>query len=207
MRRKDFQNNESALFDEMAEHCPEGYLALNGGDNFPRAVGVNFAARDGRIYFHGAVAGDKFERLKTDDRVGFTLARPYSLLPSVWSTSDGSACPATQLYISIEICGRCRLVDDPAEKGRGLQALMEKYQPEGGYRPMDRDDDSYKRPIAAVGVFRIDIENWTGKVRMAQNQSEASRRDLIARLKERGRPLDLETAARITESLDGAKPS
>lgn len=202
MRRKEFGSENPALFDEVAGRCLEGVLALNGGEGTPRAVVVNFAARDGRIYFHGALAGDKYERVLADDRVGFTMALPYSVLPSDWTATNGSACPATQLYVSIEVVGRCTVIDDPAEKAIGLQALMEKYQPEGGYHPISHEDSRYDRPLAGVGVFRVEIQGWSGKIRLAQNQSEASRRTLIARLRERGRPLDLASADRIAESLD-----
>lgn len=204
MRRKEFGNDEPALFEEVADRSLEGFLALTGGDRHPRAVAVNFAAQAGRIYFHGALTGDKFERISADGRVGFTMVLPYSLTPSTWASSsgsNGSACPATQLYVSVEVAGNCCLVTDPAEKARGLQALMRKYQPEGGYRPLDHEDPRYERAIAGVGVFRVDVESWSGKVRMAQNLSEESRRDLVKRLRERGSPLDLETADRIDASF------
>jgi uncharacterized protein len=202
MRRDEFQNDDPALFEEVVTACLEGFLALNSSEGFPRAVAVNFAAGDGCLYFHGALAGDKYDRVIADDRVGFTMARPYSLTPSDWATSNGSACPATQLYVSVEVTGRCSLVEDRIEKAIGLQALMEKYQPEGGYRPISHEDSRYDRSIAGVGVFRVDIQGWTGKIRLAQNQSEASRRDLIERLRQRGRPLDLETADRIAGGLE-----
>jgi len=207
MRRKEYKNDDPALFDEMAAHCLEGYLALNGETGYPRTVAVNFAALDGHIYFHGALAGDKFDRMIADGRVGFTMARPFSLTPSDWAAPDGSACPATQLYIGIEVVGRCALVEDVAEKARGLQALMEKYQPQGGYRPISHEDSRYDRSIATVGVFRVEIQSWSGKVRLAQNKSESSRRDLVARLRTRGLPLDLETADRIASTLESTDRS
>ena len=206
MRRKEFRNDDPALFDEVAAGCLEGYLALGDGQGQPRAVAVNFAVRDGRIYFHGALAGDKFERIAADDRVGFTMVLPCSLIPSDWSASDGSACSATQFYLSVEVSGRCRLVADPAEKARGLQSLMEKYQPEGGYRTISHRDPRYDRSLTGVGVFRVDIESWSGKVRLGQNQAESARRDLVSRLRQRGRPVDLATADRIAAMLGPADP-
>ncbi|MBU8870359.1 MAG: pyridoxamine 5'-phosphate oxidase family protein [Gemmatimonadales bacterium] len=202
MRNKEFLNNDPALFDEVATRCLEGYLALDGGEGYPRAVAINFAAQDGRIYFHGALAGDKFKRLAANGRVGFTMVLPYSLTPSYWATSDGSACPATQLYISIEVCGLCCLVEDRVEKASGLQSIMEKYQPEGNHRPIDNEDPRYERSITGVGVFRVEVESWSGKVRMGQNLPEKSRRNLVNHLRKRGSKLDQKTADWIAATFE-----
>jgi len=207
MRRKEFRHDDDALLEELAASCLEGYLALTPNeDGYPRAVAVNFALHDGAIWFHGALAGDKFDRIAAEGRVGFTMVVPYSLTPSTWATDDGSACPATQLYTSVEVYGRCHIVDDPAQKATGLQALMQKYQPEGGYRPITHPDPGYERSVGATGVFRIEIESWSGKARLAQNQSEAKRRKLVALLRQRGLPVDLATAERI-EGLKGSQGS
>ena len=42
-----------------------------------------------------------------------------------------------QLAIEISVLSPRERVDDPAEKARGLQALMRKHQPEGGFDPLD----------------------------------------------------------------------
>lgn len=204
MRREEFLSRDPGLLAELAAHCPEGYLALAAAGAPPRAVPVNFALRETDIYFHGALAGDKFDRIRADGRVGFTIARPYSLVPSHWTSEGGSACPATQLYASIEVRGSCVLVDDAAEKALGLQTLMEKYQPEGGYRPLRATDSGYEAPVRSTGVFRLAIEDWTGKVRLAQERSVEQRERLVRQLRARGAPLDLITADRIAHTLGPA---
>jgi nitroimidazol reductase NimA-like FMN-containing flavoprotein (pyridoxamine 5'-phosphate oxidase superfamily) len=98
--------------------------------------------------------------------------------------------------------GACTVVDDLQEKARALQALMRKYQPEGKHRPIDAADPIYLKPLRGVGVFRIVVESWTGKVKFGVNEPERIRRLLIAGLRERGRPLDLATALEIERTLD-----
>jgi len=208
MRRDEFLTTDPEVLSELAAACPEGYLALAPGaepDSFPRAIPVNFALDGDRIYFHGALAGDKFERLGAGAPAGFTIARPYSLLPSTWMSEGDAACPATQLFLSVEACGICEPVEEADEKARGLQALMEKYQPEGGYRPLNTADSGYTGSIRGTGVFRIEIRRWTGKTRLAQEKSPEFRRRLIMRLRKRALPIDLETADRIEKMLVDGK--
>ena len=198
---------------ELARNCAEGYLALGpapaaagpsdpgAGPRFPRAIPVNFALQGEEIVFHGALAGDKFERIGDGVEAGFTLARPLSIIPSHWTAEGGSACPATQLYLSVEVYGRCVRVDEPGAQARALQALMEKYQPEGGFRPLDAADAGYRAPLQATGVFALRIGQWTGKVRLGQEKPPAARRRWIELLRARGLQVDLETADRIARTL------
>lgn len=194
MRRKDFLRTEPSFFQEVARRCPVGYLGLLTPGGFPRSVALNFAACEDRIYFHGALAGQKFQILDQKPAVGFTMAWELSTIPSSW-IGPRYACPATQLFQSVEIQGAAEVVIDRAEKAAGLQALMEKYQPEGGFDPIEPTAALYQKTLVETGVFRITAQSWTGKERLYQEKPEAFRRKIMAHLKERGRPLDLLTIA------------
>lgn len=124
---------------------------------------------------------------------------PYALIPSYW-TAPKHACPATHFFKSVEIRGRCEFVDDPAEKAAGLQALMEKYQPEGGFEPIAADRRMYTKSLAGVGVFRVS-GTWTAKVKFGSNETAPVRRIWIEKLRERGAPRDLATADEIERTL------
>ena len=120
-------------------------------------------------------------------------------------TTDGTppryACPATHFYKSVEIRGRCDLVDDLAEKAEALQALMEKYQPEGGHDPIRASDPVYAKALAGVAVFRVSGA-WTAKVKFGQNETAQKRRIMIDKLRERAELRDLETADEIELTLE-----
>jgi len=202
VRRQELASDDPALFREAADRCEVGYLGLVTADGTPRVVPLNFAALDTAIYFHGAPAGEKHALLEGGARVSFLMALPYSLIPSYW-TAPEHACPATHYFKSVDARGVCAVVDDLQEKARALQALMRKYQPEGKHRPIDAGDPIYLKPLRGVGVFRIAVESWTGKVKFGVNEPERIRRVLIAGLRERGRPLDLATALEIERTLGG----
>jgi nitroimidazol reductase NimA-like FMN-containing flavoprotein (pyridoxamine 5'-phosphate oxidase superfamily) len=194
MRRAELSHSHPDIFSELASGCVEGYLSLVTSEGYPRALAVNFAAIDQTIYFHGALEGEKFALIRHGPRAGFSMVEPLSVLPSTWFAKD-YACPATQLYRSVEIKGRCRLVEDPAEKARGLEALMVKYQPEGGYRTITPFDPMYLKPLEQVGVFRIEPDSWTGKVKVLQAKNETGTEKVMSLLEERGSEVDLRTVA------------
>ena len=201
MRRDELSSTDAAVFDEVASAAEIGELGLITADGTPRVVPLNFAAVEGRVYFHGARDGEKWSRLRADPRCSFSMVKAYSLIPSHW-TAPRYACPATHFYKSVEIRGRCEPVDDLEEKAAALQALMEKYQPEGGHDPIRAADPVYAKALAGVAVFRVSGA-WTAKVKFGQNETPVRRRTWIEKLRERGEPRDLATALEIERTLEG----
>lgn len=200
MRRRELEVEDPAFFADVAARAMFGTLALILPDGFPRAVAVNFAAVGRAIYFHGALAGEKFEVIRAGGPAGFTMVVPLATLPSRW-LAPRHACPATQLFRSVEARGRCVVVEDPLEKARGLTALMDKHQPEGGFDPIDAADPRYRHEIDRVGVFRLDVERWTGKLKVGRDYRADLRRDLIGKLRRRGGPADPATILEIEDTL------
>ena len=191
---------DRSLFTELAGTCEVGYLSLVTAAGYPRAIALNFAAIGESIFFHGARAGEKFELILAAPRVGFTIVKPYSFIPSHWS-SPHYACPATQFFKSIEIKGTCLEVNDSTEKARGLNALMTKHQPEGSFDPLDPSVKIYAEALDIVGVFRVVPDSWTGKIKFGQSAPEKLRRIFVEKLRERGGPMDEETAVEIEAAL------
>lgn len=200
MRRAELAAHDEGLFQELTSEVLAGYLGLVDVHGIPRVIALNFAALDHDIYFHGALGGEKYELLQKSPAAGFTIVKEYSYIPSHWS-APRYACPATQFFKSIEIKGTCGLVNDPLEKARALQTLMEKHQPEGEYEPINAELPQYATAIAHVGVYRIKCGSWTGKVKFGQNEPEKLRRIFVAKLRARGGPHDEATAREIEKSL------
>ncbi len=192
MRRSDFLNTDDAFFQQVAHRSQVGYLGLVTSEGYPRSVALNFVAVEQSIYFHGALAGEKFDLICGGEKVGFTMAWELSYIPSNWLGKE-YACPATQMFKSVEIKGRCVVVEDVDEKARGLQALMEKHQPEGLFRPIAAGEKMYRKALEETGVFRVDADSWTGKARLFQEKSEAFQVKLTEKLAERGLAIDGDT--------------
>jgi uncharacterized protein len=139
--------------------CQVGRLGTIGRDGYPVVKPLNFAYEDGKIYFHSAPEGEKIDDIRRDSRVCFEADRPVALVKS-----KGSPCRAEYLYQSVIIKGRAYAVEDPSEKLRGLELLMGKYQPEGGYGEFPEEK------LKLTCVVRIDIEEMIGKEDLGKEQ-------------------------------------
>jgi len=201
MREPEKMSENVAEFDAIVRDASIGHLGILTPDGYPRVVPVNFVAIGQTIYFHGATSGEKYESFAARQKVTLSVAIPYAALPSYWRAKD-YACPANQFYKSVLIRGTGRLVDSPEEKATGLQALMAKHQPEGGYREIRADDPLYKKPIDEVAVYRIDPVRVDVRVSFGQKYKPEVREKLIRRLEERDDPMDRETAEEIRRTLD-----
>ena len=189
MRRKEFEIRDGELIEEVLRTTEIGYLAFNGPDGWPRITPLNFVF-DGRILWHGAIAGERCECLKRDPRATFVAVSVERYLPSHF-ISEENATGASVAFKSVQVRGRCTALENPDEKCAILNRLMEKYQPEG----------RYKKVLLATGVYALAAEEVVGKFKLAQNKSEADRRKIAAKLKERGSPADLLIAAEILKTL------
>ncbi len=200
MRRDEFREDNSDEIERLAHRCEVGYLGITDPEGYPRVVPLNFALKNGCIYFHGALEGEKFDAFLTNPKATFCAAIPYSLIPSYWLAKD-YACPATAFFKSLYFRGEGSLVDDPDEKAMALQALMEKLQPEGNFRPIVASDPMYEKPLQKVAIFKIVPNRVDTKFKFGQNMGEATRRRLIAKLEERDQGMDKETADEMRKSL------
>ena len=199
MRRKEFDVADQSRLEEVLKGAEVGYLAFNGPDGWPRVTAVNFAY-DGRILWHGAVAGERFECLERDPRATFFAVSLQTYLPSHFLYEE-DASGSSVAFQSVAVRGKCVFIQEPAEKCAILNLLMEKYQPEGRYRRLSPEEEMYKKVLRATAVFALIPETMTGKFKFAQQRSEEDRRKIAAKLRERGNPSDLLAAEEIMRSL------
>ena len=112
---------------------------------------------------HSHIRGEKIENIKRNSKVGFEVDRNLEFLPSYFSDPEDASLADT-LYISVVIKGDAQIVEDNDEKVLALNGLMKKYQPEGKYKPMDKDMEV----LDAVAVIKDNtkrdewkIQNWS----------------------------------------------
>lgn len=200
MRRRDRERQDPGLFQWIMDNAEVGYLSIILDNGYPRIVPLDFVSLDGKIYFHGAKEGEKFDNFGVGGKMSFSAVVPYSFIPSHWF-AEGYACPATHFFKSALVYGKGRIVEAKDEKAAALQALMEKYQPEGKYRLISAADPFYDKHLRRTAVFRLDPAETTVKVNIGQTYSEKIRLPLAKKLEERGRELDLATAEEIRKTI------
>ncbi len=163
-------------------------------DVFPEITPLNYVYTDGRLYFHGSRVGRKMANLRNNANVTFVVAREFALIPSYFTDAE-FACPATAFFKSVTIRGKASEVLDLEEKVRALSALMEKLQPEGGYRQFDLEDPEYRKNVKGVSVVRIDPVEMTAKFKFGQNRKGADWEGTRKGLEARSAPTDAQTIA------------
>ena len=200
MRRTEFFTGDERIIREILDGAEVGYLGVLTPDNYPRAVPVNFVRIDETIYFHSAPEGEKYESLKASDKITFHVNIPLSVIPSYW-ISVKSAGGATQFYKSVQVKGRAFFIEDLTEKADILQKLMEKYQPEGGFKEIKPDDKMYTNLLRNTAVLGIRVEKVTAKIKLGQQYPQERRLALIEKLEERGHQMDHITAEEIRKTI------
>jgi len=152
MRRHTKEILDTNIMRELLDSCHVGRLGTNGSNGYPMVKPLNFAFLNGNIYFHTAREGEKIDDIRRDSRVCFEVD-----LPIAYVKSDKNPCKASYLYRSVIVRGKAYLIDDQEERGAALNALMKKYQPDGGY------GEYLEEKLRITGVVRIDIEAMVGK--------------------------------------------
>ena len=193
MRRSTFHMKEEDEIQQFLEEMSFGFLGTHGDDGYPHMTPLNFVYHEGAFYMHGSRAGQKMKNLRQNERVTFAVAKEYSLIPSYW-LDPVLACPATAFFKSVFVRGEAVVVEDLAEKAAAFGAFMRKLQPEGGYEPFDPEHPQYAKELKAVAMIKIVVEDMTAKFKFGQNWPEERTAHVAEELRERGRPLDAETA-------------
>ncbi|MFM9876201.1 MAG: pyridoxamine 5'-phosphate oxidase family protein [Nitrosarchaeum sp.] len=140
---------------------------------YPQIIPMNFVFLDDSIYLHSHTRGEKIDNVKRNNKVGFEVDRELEFLPSYFEDPKDASLADT-LYISIVIKGKATIVIDNEEKTLALNGLMQKYQSEGGYDPIE----STMRVLEAVAVIKIIPETLDGKYKIGQNMNIEKRMNL-----------------------------
>ena len=156
---------ERAQDDEWVRAClqrlPFGMLATEWqGQSFIKPTLFVYDQERNAIYFHGALEGRMRTNLEANPRVCFCVAEMGRLLPAKTSMEFGVE------YGSAVVFGTVAVLDDEAEARRALQLLLERYFPH--LKAGEDYQDINGEELAITAVYRIDIEQWSGKAKYAQ---------------------------------------
>ena len=158
---------------------------------------------DGALAWHCSLRGEKDAMIGRPVQVA--AHEMVAEIPSHFRDPE-NACPATTYYESVLAEGVPEVVEDGAVKARVLQAIMEKYQPEGGHRPISADEPLYERALVGVRVVRMPVDTITGRSKLGQNRKDEELLRILAKLWERGGEGDLPAIDRIAAANPDAPP-
>jgi len=169
-------------------------------DGYPQIIPMNFVYKNDAIYMHSHIKGEKLENIAKNPKVGFEVDQSLEFLPSYF-THPTDASQADTLYISVVIKGTGSIIIDRKEKTMALNALMEKYQPEGGYEPISPE----MKVVDEVAIIKVSPIIMRGKYKVGQHLDKRSRVELAKRILERKSPGSLNTLTimGIKQTKDG----
>jgi nitroimidazol reductase NimA-like FMN-containing flavoprotein (pyridoxamine 5'-phosphate oxidase superfamily) len=165
-----------------------GRVASIDANGFPQIIPMNFVFRNDAVYMHSHVKGEKLDNISRNNKVGFEADRELEFLPSYFEDPRNAALADT-LYISIVIKGIASFVSDREEKTLALNSLMEKYQPEGQYDPIQSD----MRVLNAVSVIKVTPKTLHGKYKIGQHMRPDDRMILAQKILKKNSPSALKT--------------
>lgn len=116
------------------------------------------------------------------------------------------ACPATTFYESVEARGELVEVKNVELKDAMLEALMKKYQPEGGYQTIDSREVLYTKQVRSTRVFGFRIESITGKLSAGQDRAAERVEKVVRGLFRRGLQSDLTAIDEVLSYKPEARP-
>ena len=157
-----------------------GRIASWDRNGYPQIIPMNFVYLDQAIYMHSHPFGEKIENVERNPNVGFEVDQHVCFLPSYYfHPTDASQ--ADTLYISVVIKGKAEIVNRLGEKAMALNALMEKYQREGRYEPLD----AYSPTVREVAIIKVVPIDMRGKYKIGQQWSRPYRLKMARNIIER----------------------
>ena len=129
-----------------------GRMATVNPGGYPVIKPVNFLYMDDRIYVHSSLHGEKADDIRRGSRVCFEVD-----VPIAYVATRGPACKANFYYRSVILKGKASLLDDREKKREVLGKMMEKYQPEGGFKEIQ------KEVLEKTAIIEIRADEITAK--------------------------------------------
>jgi nitroimidazol reductase NimA-like FMN-containing flavoprotein (pyridoxamine 5'-phosphate oxidase superfamily) len=148
MRRKDKEIKDPAAIEALIRRARVCRLAMCE-DNHPYVVPLCFGYKENTLYFHSASEGRKVDILKKNSGVCFEVDLDQELVQAP------EACKWGMKYRSVIGFGKASFVEDPGEKKRALDLIMEHY---GG-----RSFPYREASLGTILVVKVEIESMTGK--------------------------------------------
>lgn len=171
------------------------------GGSAPHLGLYPFVFAEGAFELHLHRHDEQVADLRTNPTCLVEVDQPLSVIPSYWiDPHDGSYASVFHRTIAFE--GVASLLEDLPTLAACQARLMDRYQPEGGFQPLHADDPIYAPLLRMLVGVRVEVRATKIKFKLAQNRDLETRAHVVAKLRERGAPLDAETADALQRTID-----
>ena len=166
MRRKDREVLGDENIAKIIEQCTTCHIAMmddaDAGVPYVIPLSFGYSLEGGvlELYFHCAHVGKKLDCIRKNPNVAFSMCVENRI-----EIHEDVYCKSGRFYASVVGQGKAEIVEDSAEKCRGLSLLMER-QAAGASQSMQAAPHKFEftpAQAAAVTVFKITSTCFTGK--------------------------------------------
>ena len=187
--------------DRFVETQELARLVTVGDDGTPH-IGLYPFVYDGTTFdLHLVRADEQIRDLKGRSRCLLELDEVLGVIPSYWVHPEYAG-SATAYHRTVIFECVASVVEDPGAVAAQQVRLLARYQPEGGFRPLDPGDPLYRGAMAQLAAVSLEVTRCRAKFKLGQNRPPEARRRVITELRKRGRANDLRTADALEWSLD-----
>ena len=175
MRRKDREVLGDENIAKIIEQCTTCHVAMiddaNVGMPYVIPMSFGYSLMDGvlELYFHCAHVGKKLDCIRKNPNVAFSMCVENRI-----EIHEDNYCKSGRFYASVVGQGKAEIVEDVAEKCRGLSLLMERQTAGASQSAGSAQNTGNAAPhkfeftpeqAATVTVFKITSTNYTGKAK------------------------------------------
>jgi uncharacterized protein len=187
--------------DRLVQSQELARLVTVGDDGMPH-VGLYPFVYDGKtLDLHLVRSDEQIKDLKARARCVLEVDEVLAVIPSYWVHSEYAGA-ATAYHRTVIFECEARLEEDPDAVAAQQRRLLARYQPEGGFRPLDPTNPLYRGAMAQLAAVTLQITGWRAKFKLGQNRPVEARRQVIAELRRRGRPNDGRAADALQWTID-----
>ena len=178
-----------------------GRLVTVGDDGTPHVGLYPFVHAGDEVDLHLVRADEQIADLKTRPRCVFEVDEVLAVIPSYWvSPQYGGAATAYHRTVIFEC--RATVIEDPQTVAAQQVRLLARYQPEGGFRPLDPADPLYAGALAQLAAVRLEVAQRRVKWKLGQNRPPEVRRRVAEALRARGRANDVRAAEALEWTIE-----
>jgi predicted FMN-binding regulatory protein PaiB len=191
-----------AAIDRLVDSQELGRLVTVGRDGTPH-IGLYPFVHDGRtVDLHLVRADEQVADLREHPTCVFEVDEVLGVIPSYWVHREYAG-SATAYHRTVIYECVASVTEDPEAIAAQQRRLLDRYQPEGGYRPLDPGDPLYRGALGQLAAVTLRIARCRPKFKLGQNRPPEARRAVIAELRRRGRPADGRAAEALEWTITG----
>jgi nitroimidazol reductase NimA-like FMN-containing flavoprotein (pyridoxamine 5'-phosphate oxidase superfamily) len=148
VRRKEKERTDKTAIESIILSSSVCRLALSE-DNHPYIIPLCFGYEENTLYFSSASQGKKLDMLRINNTVCFEFDSDHRIVEAE------DACGWSMNYRSVVGFGKASIMDDPMERAKAMNAIIQQYTG----KPLPYSEDKLKDTV----IIKVEIESITGK--------------------------------------------